>query len=77
MLPNNMPYPKWIIGDEVIVVTPLPDATWRQGKISSAWYSGAEGPEQWLYGVITDGQVLIDYIYTEDEIYRAFEVPKT
>lgn len=76
MLPNNMPYPKWIIGDKVIVFTPLPDATWRQGKVSSAWYSGAEGPEQWLYEVITDGQVLISRTYKEDEIWSAYEITK-
>lgn len=64
LLPNNMPYPKWIIGDEVIVLTPLPDNTFVQGKVVSARYTGEEGPMQWIYRIEN-----IDEDYAEDEIY--------
>ena len=64
MLPNNIPYPKYDLDDVVIILTPLPDETWTQGKVVSARYTGLLGPMQWIYRVEN-----IDEDYAEDEIY--------
>ena len=70
MLPNNIPYPKHILGEEVIVYTPLPDATFTQAKITSARYTGLLGPMQWIYRVEN-----VDRDYQENEIWSTYGIP--
>ena len=71
MLPNNIPYPKYILGEEVIVYTPLPDETFIQAKITSARYTGEEGAMQWIYRVEN-----VDHDYQENEIWSPYEITK-